>query len=202
MINYIDYKMKIIIISTPRTGSSFILDIFSNMGFSTLFEPFEFKKDFKLDDNLCLKTMIHQIPTSENNITFYTNYIKKFDLVILLDRLDGEEHWDSYLNLAYRINNKLDTNLNWVSNSVPKSFIDVFIKNGGKDRFLKMKEDINTLSKITGNKIIYYENLFNIDKNISYNEVSFLSNHIDINKFLSMIDISKKFKKVKLEKII
>jgi tRNA G10 N-methylase Trm11 len=194
--------MKVLIISLPRTGSSFILDIFSNMGFSTLFEPFEFKKDFKLEDNLCLKTMIHQIPTSENNITFYKNYIKKFDLVILLDRLDGEEHWNSYLNLAYRINNKLDTNLNWVSNSVPKSFIDVFIKNEGRNRFLKMKEDIHILSEQTGNKIVYYENLFNIDKNISYNEVSFLSNYIDVNIFLSMIDISKKFKKNNLKKNI
>lgn len=194
--------MKAIIISTPRTGSTELLDIFSKMGFDILFEPFEFEKNFTLTDMMCLKTMIHQIPSSNDNINFYIEYIKNFDIVILLDRLDFNEHWKSYLNLAYRINNKLNTNETWVENSIPKTFVDSFINNGGKDRFLKMKEDIKTLSEKTNIKIIYYENLFNNDKLISKNEIKFLNNLIDTNQIISKINLSKKFKKDKLEKLI
>lgn len=194
--------MKIIIIATPRTGSTYLLEIFSKLGFDTLFEPFEFQPNFEIKDNLCLKTIIHQTPSIENNLDFYSNYIKKFDTVILLDRIDLDEHWNSYLNLAYRINNKLNTNDAWVEKSVPIDFVNNFIKNGGKDRFLKMKKDINILSKSIGVPIVYYENLFNKNKSIIKKELNKIYNLPHSKDILNTIDIGKKFKKDKLEKII
>jgi len=193
--------MKVIIISTPRTGSTTLLEIFSKLGFDIIFEPFEFRKDFQLKDNMCVKTIIHQVPKNENNLEFYKEYVKKFDEVILLDRFELNEHWESYLNLAYKINNKLNTNTTWVSGSTPSDFILNFTKNGGYQRFLKMKGDINLLSESINKKIIYYENLFNSNKQISLSSLAHLN--LDFkNEIVNNIDLSNKFKKEKYDNLI
>jgi hypothetical protein len=159
--------MKILIIAHARSGSTNCLLKISNiLKIEQYHEPYNISMttrglltvDFSKD--CIVKTLSTHVPNNENPIDFYTNYVTKFDIVILLFRKNKIEAeislanakltriWhDSYINHIFKI---------------PKS-IKVQIDNS--------QSIIKTLSNSLNLPITYYEDLYSGDYDIFKHEL-------------------------------
>jgi hypothetical protein len=151
--------MKILLISLPRTGSTSLLNIISKeKKLISICEPFnekngnlEIYKNYNWENvnNICVKTHINH-----KSIKFYLKYIKFFDEVILLSRRNLTECGQSLAHASYFENfvEKYD----WINTPNLNENIKFIIK---------FNEELIKLSNIINVKIIYYEDIFDINSN-------------------------------------
>ena len=149
--------MKILLITLPRTGSTSLLKkISEEQKVNPINEPFndvngnlENYKDYnwKNTNNICVKTHINH-----KDISFYLEFIKYFDEVILLSRKDLMACAES-LSYANHFQNFVN-NYNWVRTPNLNQNIKL-VK--------EFNEELEKLSKLTNIKISYYEDLFNME---------------------------------------
>lgn len=147
--------MKILLITLPRTGSTSLLkNISEEQKLNSISEPFndingnlEKYKDYnwKNTNNICVKTHINH-----KDISFYLEFIKYFDEVILLSRKDLNACAESlsYANHFQNFTKKYE----WINTPNLNHAIKL-VK--------EFNEELEELSKLTNIKISYYEDLFN-----------------------------------------
>ena len=147
--------MKVLLITLPRTGSTSLLKTISEeRKLNPISEPFndvngnleKYKDyDWKNTNDICVKTHINH-----KNITFYLEFVKFFDEVILLSRKDLMECAESlsYANHFQRFTEKYK----WIKTPNLNENIKL-VK--------QFNEELEKLSKLTNIKISYYEDLFN-----------------------------------------
>lgn len=133
-------------------------------------------------ESVCVKTIVDQIPDVfkksecdiENTKLFLNEFSQNFDKIILLDRLNLDEHWFSMLNLLYKMwGNPKDVKGEWNKHSpfaiwykedIPTNW-DKKMKDGGfYDGFIKSKQLLNKISEHFDLPIFYYENLYSKNK--------------------------------------
>ena len=188
--------MKIILISTPRSGStSLMMGLSESLGLKYYFQPFNHLAWKGIPQsieyhNCIVKTMIDEIPDKlADCVKFYIDFCKKFDKVILLSRKDliscaeslgyNLKHYNNYdksdyWHKEYFYNNReidIDSHVNYLKKI--------------NDKLIEFSEEINL-------PIDYYEEIFSGDMNsIEYFtkkhnlicDVDILRNHINpINK--------------------
>jgi hypothetical protein len=149
--------MKILLITLPRTGSTSLLKkISEEEKLIPIAEPFnpingnlkEYENfDWVGVDNICVKTHINH-----NDPQFYLNFVKLFDKVILLSRKDLKACAES-LSYANHFNNFSEKYV-WLTTPNLTDTIKL-VK--------KFDEDLISLSKLINTKILYYEDLFDIN---------------------------------------
>jgi hypothetical protein len=168
------YDMKILIIATPRTGSTELTFRISRiLSLKPIFEPFidmnpfnykhpSFMEHHSLPDDCVVKSLVGQIPYRKRmnmnnddliNICkeFYEMYSKNFDKVILLGRHDLVAQAESW---------------NWFTNKNDNEPY-VYTKQPHYDENLKYIHDNNRilrqLSRHLDLPITYYEDIYNQD---------------------------------------
>lgn len=148
--------MKILLIALPRTGSTSLLkNISEEQKLNSISEPFndvngnlEKYKDYnwKNTNDICVKTHINHKDTS-----YYLDFIKYFDEVILLSRKDLNACAESlsYANHFQNFTKKYE----WINTPNLNHNIKLV---------REFNEELEKLSKLTNIKISYYEDLFNV----------------------------------------
>jgi len=149
--------MKVLLITLPRTGSTSLLKrISKEQKLNSISEPFnnvnsnleKYKDyDWKNTNDICVKTHINH-----KDVTFYLDFIKFFDEVILLSRKDLKALAESlsYANYFQNFTEKYD----WIN--TPN--LDENIK-----LVKEFNKELEKLSKLINIKILYYEDLFNTE---------------------------------------
>ena len=147
--------MKILILALARSGSTSLLKrISEEQKLNSIGEPFnnvngnleKYKDyDWKNTNDICVKTHINH-----KDVTFYLEFIKFFDEVILLSRKDLNACAESlsYANYFQNFTEKYE----WINTPNLNQNIKL-VK--------EFDEELKKLSKLTNIKISYYEDLFN-----------------------------------------
>jgi hypothetical protein len=149
--------MKILLITLPRSGSTSLLKkISKEQNLTAINEPFNNVNDnlqkyinFKWEEtnDICVKTHINH-----KDILFYLEFIKFFDEVFLLSRKDLNACAES---LSYA---------NHFKNFIEKyEWINTPNLNENVKLVKEFNEELEKLSKLINNKILYYEDLFNLN---------------------------------------
>ena len=157
--------MKILIIATPRTGSSELASRLARyLQFTVRYEPFNTGKTihplepYGVQDKIVIKCLIDQVPPpfgKNDPISFYLEYMKKFDKVILLKRVNVKkqiESWNWFCNQG-----RAQKNTPYVYSRQP-DYED------HEKYILRLNSELDDLSKIAKIPITYYEKLFQPDQ--------------------------------------
>ena len=146
--------MKILLITLPRTGSTSLLKkIAEEQNLILISEPFnningnlEKYKNYNWENinDICVKTHINH-----KDVTFYLEFVKFFDEVILLSRKDLNACAES-LSYANHFQNFTEK-YKWIKTPNLNENIKL-VK--------EFNEELEKLSKLTNIKISYYEELF------------------------------------------
>ena len=154
--------MKILIISLPRCGSTSLLTKLSEKNnLDSYMEPFSMEKthppyDYWNDkDNIIVKTLIGQ-PQLNDLVSFYLEFSKQFDEIILLSRRDLISVAESLAYLKWNISNglKLDDNYYWCE-TPNLNETHIMVNN--------LNSNIHKLSKKLNVPITYYEDIYDIN---------------------------------------
>ena len=149
--------MKVLLITLPRTASTSLLKkITEEQNLKSISEPFnnvngnfEKYKNYNWENihDICVKTHINH-----KDVTFYLDFIKFFDEVILLSRKDLNACAESlsYANHFQTFTEKYE----WISTPNLNENIKL-VK--------EFNKELEKLSKLTNIKISYYEDLFNLE---------------------------------------
>jgi hypothetical protein len=149
--------MKVLLITLPRTGSTSLLKkIAEEQNLILISEPFnnvngnlEKYKNYNWENinDICVKTHINH-----KDVTFYLDFVKFFDEVILLSRKDLNACAESlsYANYFQNFTEKYD----WINTPNLNENIKL-VK--------EFNEDLEKLSKLININILYYEDLFNLE---------------------------------------
>jgi hypothetical protein len=149
--------MKVLLITLPRTGSTSLLKkIAEKQNLILISEPFnnvngnlEKYKNYNWENinDICVKTHINH-----KDVTFYLDFVKFFDEVILLSRKDLNACAESlsYTNYFQNFTEKYD----WINTPNLNENIKL-VK--------EFNEDLEKLSKLININILYYEDLFNLE---------------------------------------
>lgn len=201
--------MKILMLYTPRCGSTSILRYFEkikpefeiiNQPWSSAVSKIENRKQLKYSDiikknNIFVKSTINIIFELKFSIK---NIKDNFDKIIILDRKDNEEQLKSYSHAEkhqsflesskYLLDNNVDSNLYQTCNYF----------------LLREKGEIEFLIKELNAKLFYYEDLYygNFDKLFSYLEIDYVEEYykmfLDIKNRYRLNDSDIKTKKTLL----
>jgi hypothetical protein len=200
--------MRILIIGAPRTGtSSLIRSLGKVTKYSKLSEPFNYtlwgmKYTYPIvyDDNIIVKMTSAQVPIEYNNgdWKFFKEFIiaeiEKFDFVILLNRKNLKEHWESYLNLVYRHNTNKNCHDSW--SDLP-SDVDSIFGESYKTIFKFQRDIIHEISSLVNIDISWYEDLYGIDRTISLELIKSWNLNIDNIALNELLHPKFKYKKSK-----
>ena len=149
--------MKVLLITLPRTGSTSLLKTISKeQRLNSISEPFnnvngnleKYKDyDWKNTNDICVKTHINH-----KDVTFYLEFIKFFDKVILLCRKDLNACAESlsYANHYQNFTEKYE----WIK--TPNLNNNIKLVN-------EFNKELEKLSKLINIDILYYEDLFNLE---------------------------------------
>lgn len=156
--------MKILIVATPRSGSSELASRIKRylQLKHIFFEPFNYEGDhpmYNFEDDAVVKCIVDQVPEGEdrnNPIPFYREYVKNFDRVIMLRRENLVQQIESYNWYFYRRKNGLPVN-------EPYEYVWQPGYEGHRDYILLCDEWLKRLSGITNIPYVAYENIFRID---------------------------------------
>ena len=160
--------MKILIIGTPRSGSSNITLSLSNiLKLDSFQEPYNYSHP-KLKNRIypeisskgiVIKTLFHQTPKNVTDcFKFYKEEIKKFDRVIILARKDIKAAYESF---NYNVVENEDRN--WHNQYIYDDYKfneDIFYS------YLKWSLEIIEFSKLHNLNITWYEDLYSKDINL------------------------------------
>lgn len=192
--------MKILIIGAPRSGTTSLRKGIGKQGFKQYQEPWNEVSndhpDYKVipEGKIVYKTISRQVPKylDLTPIDFYLELVKSFDRVILLNRLNVEEHLISIKNLYYRSSIKKSKQVKWSEKEIPSSF------NWSREETLESiilhTEVLDTISAKTGIPVTYYENLYSVDRDVARKEIEKLDLDLSVEKLLKSLDPKYKYK--------
>jgi len=189
--------MKILIIATPRSGSSVLTNSISRMlEYIQYHEPYNFgqpsiaSKNFpiELPKNVVVKTIINQLPIGKTDyIKFYIEDAKKYDKVILLSRKDI---FSSYESLNHNL--VTDPNGNWHQ---PYTYHENDFNLSAFKECIHCTNLLIEYSLTTNIPITWYEDLYNINESQTKEIINSWDLGGDVNKILSNFNIGKKYRK-------
>lgn len=201
--------MKILIIGPPRSGTTSLIRSLGEVTKYTLItEPFNYNlKNHKIyshpinyDDGVIVKMITAQVPLEYNNgdWKFFKNFIideiNKFDYVILLNRKNLKEHWESYINLVYK--NKINSQPHSSWSQLPDD-IDSIIDIGHKNIFKYQRDVIYDISSLLNINISWYEELYGTDRTISLKLITSWGLGLDNNILNDLLHPKFKYRKQK-----
>lgn len=153
--------MKVLIIALPRTGStSLLINIAKDRNLQLMFEPFDGSNRChynSTDDNVVVKTIIHQHPpniNSKNKLDWLIEFSNEFDEIILLSRKDVTQLYQSYAYFLYYKNKGFNSYSEYRWEMTPNYNEVVDIVNS-------MVSDIHFISNSLNTPITYYEDIYN-----------------------------------------
>lgn len=189
--------MKTLAITLPRTGSTRLFFVLKKFFKKSMMEPFNHDSaanynnikvypDNFLEDNLFVKTIISQVclKTKLSNSEFYIKIASDFDNVILLDRINYDDHLISITNLLSKIGKKIEYNRErgiylhqhqeqfdvhqpWHVDELSSEDFEMIEKYNIPQSLKKEKEDLNIISNALEVPITYYEDLYGDDRSKS-----------------------------------
>ena len=147
---------------------------------------------------ILLEISIISITSWEPNL-FCKQY--KFD-IILLDRLQFQEHLISVIHLQYRLSKDEAVMQRWTANDIPDDFLAGYMAAGG-DKLLKNdKGELKGISDELNIPITYYENLYSDDRMEVFELINKWDLDIDPFDMLDYLDPSKKLKQIDKKSVI
>ena len=185
--------MRILIIATPRSGSTLLKSTIAKMLKLTSYqEPFNFDRPSVnshtyldgVPENVVVKTMFAQIPKNENDSTeFYLKEIQKFDKIILLSRLDIKASYES-LNYCFKNNLKGDWHTKYFYD---EKNIDISLYS----KFLTWVKELIEFSNRINVKISWYEEIFDLQDPVTVEDWDL---GINVNEFFTYINSKTKYR--------
>ena len=172
--------MRILIIASPRTGSSELASRLSRYLSLNLYqEPFNPRSGvvgYNLEDNAIVKCIVQQLPGVNNNpdhsistkkeiVDYWKEYSKNFDKTILLNRKiikDQVESWHYFL-AASRREQQEGNGVRYANKKYTYSRQDLSDYNLAKRYVLWTNQLIKRISYETKIPILYYEDLYVTD---------------------------------------
>ena len=180
--------MKILIISPPRAGSTSLLNNICLLTNSErIAEPYTNPKELitrepypyplELSKKCVVKMITFQVPEQYGEPNQFLSFIlsihKDYDKIILLNRKNLQEHFESFINLRVRLNKK-SVHAPWYIDDIEKHKKNFHIEN-----FVPYREMIDKISIELSIPIIYYEDLYGEDREKSFNIISKLDLELD-----------------------
>tara|TARA_B100001175_G_C19499950_1_gene637523 strand:- start:68 stop:697 length:630 start_codon:yes stop_codon:yes gene_type:complete len=187
--------MKILIISPPRAGSSsLIYSIAELSNYESIYEPYidpliskrKFERapyPYSVPDNCVVKMLSYQVPKKYGKQNKFLDYIvsvyKDYDKVILLNRKNEKEHFESLVNLQVKNNRR-----NWgpKAPSKPWYYDDISdeLHQFDSDLYARYRKVIDEISTKLSIPIIYYEDLYGLDRDKSLKIIKSLDLDLDV----------------------
>lgn len=185
--------MKVLIISTGRTGSTSLLKVLTRcLEYDMSFEPYNPVNStpwpYKFKDNVVCKSIILHKPDDykKSSYSFHKELSKQFDKFIIMDRYSID---DQVKSVTYALNRK---DGNWHQPYINNDSIE--IDEITKKVLLKSKDDIKRLSETLNIPISYYEDIFgnNLSKALRLFNRWNLPN-LDFKTYKSNLDKTQKY---------
>jgi GTPase SAR1 family protein len=190
--------MKILIVGVPRSGTTSLLNSICNFNYLRIGEPYNYSLgtfykfplvELEKYKRVCVKSIILESPDNFKGSLnlFYLKWIDNFDRVILLDRLNEEEHLKSFINLYYRVHKNQSAWVNWRYSEIPNNFIEEFKKSKQFSDFYHAKLELQRLSYTANIPITYYEDLYGLDRDKSKKIIQDWDLILDIDKLNKLL---------------
>ena len=165
--------MRILLVCVPRTGSnSFIKSLSKSLSIPHVSVPdsFTYKENSSLIESIIKKDSIIFRMSPINNVGYsLVKFSAFFDKVILLSRLDDEDHYKSLVNLYYREHiMKYGTKGTYVYEDIPESSLNQIEKVINYKEIKDQKQEIEQLSLALKQEVLYYEDIFYSNKVTEY----------------------------------
>jgi hypothetical protein len=203
--------MKILIISPPRCGSTSLLDNISALAnCEKMFEPyrnnisdgiFENEYPLLLPQNCVVKMIPYQVPKKYGKPSDFFNFIlsiyKEYDKIILLNRKNLQDHFESFVNLRIRMDKKLNVYVPWFKEDIEKKIIEYNI-----EQLKPYRNIIDEISNELKIPIIYYEDLYGENRTKSLEIIKSWNLGIDNNKLNELLHPKFKYRKSGKKNII
>jgi len=193
--------MKILIIGTPRSGTtSLIKGLGKTKNYQRYGEPWNkyigdrYPYPFNFNSKCVVKTLIENIPAEFENLKgltfdeklfkFYNKVKLDFDRIILLGRKNLNEQIRSY---TYFREKELVTKVNWHDNYILPDSVELPTEKFKKEIY-RMDDRLKKLSEILNIDIDWYEELYSGDLD---NVKIFLTKHnldLDLDKFYEYLN--------------
>lgn len=175
--------MKILILGISRSGTTSLRRGFAQQNYKTIGEPFNElvtgNRNYPLEElsndiDICVKTLCDQVP---KNIDlsfddFIKKFVKDFDKIILLDRMNDIEHEESFVHLMWRLSRNEDAHTEWTADIVPQEFKDNFYYHNQHTHIYLQKEQLKRISEYTNTPITWYEELYGEDRLKSFDIIN------------------------------
>ena len=203
--------MKILIISPPRAGSTSLLDNISVLTkYQSIFEPYNnglsnqlFRSEYPLllPENCIVKMISYQVPKEYGKPSYFFNFIlsiyKEYDKIILLNRKNLQEHFESYVNLRIRNDKNLDVYVPWFKENIEENIIKYNIED-----FKPYRNIIDEISNELKIPIVYYEDLYGKDRKKSLEIIKSWNLGINDNELNELLHPKFKYRKSDKKNII
>ena len=205
--------MKVLIVGVPRSGTTSLAEgIHKISKCDVQIEPHNSRnknhpytlKDMKVDtNNICVKTLIYHKPNVciNSSLEYIYNFTKEFDDIVLLDRIDYEEHLDSMTNLIYRLHLNKSVFKRWKPSDIPNDWKNEFIDMIDKS-LTEYKGMLTELSNRLNIKRTWYEELYGSDRNKSLKIIEEWGIDIDSNALNEYLNPRYKLKVLSKKSII
>jgi len=203
--------MKILIISPPRCGSTSLLHNISVLTkYQSIFEPytngltnrvFENEYPISLPENCIVKMISYQVPKKYGKPSDFFNFIlsiyKEYDKIILLNRKNLQEHFESYVNLRIRNDKNLNVYVPWFKEDIEKKIIQYNI-----EEFKPYRNIIDEISNELKIPIVYYEDLYGKDRKKSLEIIKSWNLGINDNELNELLHPKFKYRKSDKKNVI
>lgn len=171
-------KQKILIIGQPRSGTTSLLNNICKQDYLRISEPYNYTFGERYEypikelesDRVAVKCLVFQIPKEEKSkgCMHFVEFSNSFDRIILLKRNNQQEHFESLLNLYFRLiqdNDPKSSHQKYVfdellfSSKIPNELVTTINK-------LQQStlEDIDKLSETLNIQPTSYEDLYGEDR--------------------------------------
>ena len=203
--------MKILIISSPRCGSTSLLNNICLLNkYERIAEPYTNPKELisrgpypyplELSKKCVVKMISFQVPEEYGPPNYFLSFIKlihsDYDKIILLNRKNLQEHFESFINLRVRLNKK-NVHGHWYIDDIEKHK-----KNFDLEKFIPYRNIIDEISNELNIPIVYYEDLYGEDRRKSLEIIKSWNLGIENNKLNELLHPKFKYKKSDKRNII
>ena len=207
--------MKILIIAPPRCGTTSLLINISKLSdyVVTMSHPHLISipssswitekqlYPFNIINNSVIKIVSYQLSKNDGKLSNLLDFIdsayRDYDKVILLNRRNEKEHFESYVNLSVRFKNNQNPNHPWFFQDIENKLSTVLL-----NEITLYRTVINKLSSELSIPIIYYEDLYGKDRNKSLEIIKSWKLGIDNNKLNECLHPKFRYRQPKNKDII
>jgi len=170
--------MRVLLVCVPRTGSnSFLKALSKALNIHHISIPYSFnlsKNKALIDSTVRKESIIFRISPIHNVGYNLDKFCLLFDKVILLSRLNDEEHYKSLINLYYKENILgFGTNGVYNFNDIPTPIVTQIEQVFNYEEIVVQKKQIENLGLILNQKVLYYEEIFYSDVGLKYLQSTF-----------------------------